>query len=289
MALIVLGATAMAAAQVPGARVVSDAVGRALTPVQRILTSGSNTVTGAISGAQDMDSLRRRNEFLEEQNAELTTTNAKVVDLTRENQALRSELVFKRDRVDLDLMGVSVIGEKVAEEPGNLRHTVKLNVGAAEGVEQWMPVANHVGLVGQVVHAAPHWSDVLLITDPASRVQGRIERTRETGVVFGSTTGELVLRYIRQDLEGEAPVVQEGDLVYTSGLSQRFPPSILIGQVVEVRQSDEHTHQEAVVRPAVGFGALEVALVVRDWIPLSEEEAADTFAPLGPPADRSGE
>ena len=51
---------------------------------------------------------------------------------------------------------------------------------------------------------------------------------------------------------------------------------LLIGQVVEVRQSDEQTHQEAIVRPAVDFGAVETALVVRDWIPVAGSE------PIGP-------
>jgi rod shape-determining protein MreC len=278
MALVVLGATSLAAVQVPGVRTISDALGRALTPVQQVLTGGSTAVSGAISGAQELETLRQRAEELERQNAELTTTNAKVVNLTRENRSLRMELDFKRIRVDLDLMGASIIGVKVSEEPGNLRHSMKLNVGSDEGVEQWMPVANHVGLVGQVIHAAPHWSDVLLITDPTSRVQGRIERTRETGVVFGSPTGELLLRYVRQDRDGESPTVQVGDLVHTSGLSQRFPPSILIGQVTEIRQSDEQTHQEAVVRPAVSFGAIEVALVIRDWIPPGDDGAAEEGA-----------
>ena len=278
MALVVLGATGLAAVKVPGATPLNDAVGRALTPIQRALTVSAASVSGILSGARDLQRLRQTNDALETRNAELIAENTKLNDLIRENRALRDELAFARDRVDLDLMGSSVSGAKVAEEPGNLRHTIKLDVGIRDGVQAWMPVANHIGLVGQVTHAAPYWCDVLLVTDPASQVQARIARSRYTGVVSGSAVGELVMRYIPQETGDGDPIVESGDLVYTSGLSQRFPPNILIGQVTDVRQSDEQTHQEAVIRPAVDFGTLELALVVRDWLPVT---VGDGTSPSG--------
>jgi len=267
MALVVLGATGLAAGRVPMASTMTDHVGRLLAPVQRPLSATARGLADLVRDAREMERLRARVEELERSNAELVTQHAKFVDLIRENRNLRGEMAFARERVDLDLMGASLIGRRVADEPGNLRHTIKLDVGERDGVLAWMPVATHLGLVGQVVHAAPYWCDVLLITDPASRVEGRVARSRHTGVVTGTPHGQLVMRYIEQGRDGSDPVVQAGDLIYTSGLSQRFPPMILIGQVTEVRQSDEQAHQEAVVRPAVGFGSLEVALVVRGWIP----------------------
>jgi len=236
-------------------------------------------VSGLLSGARDLQRLRQTNDDLASRNAELIAENTKLNDLIRENRALRDELAFARARVDLDLTGASVSGRKVAEEPGNLRHTIKLDVGSRDGIRDWMPVANHVGLVGQVIHAAPYWCDVLLVTDPASQVEGRIARSRHTGVVGGTSVGELVMRYIPQETGDGEPIVQAGDLVYTSGLSERYPPNILIGQVTEVRQSDEQTHQEAVIRPAVDFGTLEIALVVRDWLPVTPGDDAESSRP----------
>jgi rod shape-determining protein MreC len=274
MALVVLGATGLAVVRVPGAAPLNDAVGRALTPIQRILTGSAAAVSNLISDTRNLDRLRADNARLEAQNAELVAEGTKLGELIRENRALRDELGFARTRIDLDLTGASVAGVKVAEEPGNLRRTIKLDIGTRDGVRPWMPVANHVGLIGQVVRAAPSWCDVMLVTDPASSVQARIERSRHTGVVTGGSAGELVMRYIPQETGDGQAAVQVGDLVYTSGLSQRFPPMLLIGQVTAVRQSDEQTHQEAVVRPAVDFDTLEIVLVVRDWLPAAEDDAA---------------
>ena len=267
MALAVLGAAGLASGNVPVGNTVSDAVGRALTPIQEPLAGSARAVSKLAGDVREMSGLRERVAELERENAELVTQNAKMVDLIRENRTLRGEVGFARQRIDLDLRGASIIGNRVAEEPGNLRHTIKLDIGERDGVAAWMPVANHLGLVGQVMRTAPHWCDVLLVTDPTSSVEGRIARSRQTGIVSGTPDGQVVMRFLQQDREGDAPVVQVGDLVHTSGLSQRFPPMLLIGQVIEVRQSDAQAHQEAVVRPAVNFGSLEVALVVTDWIP----------------------
>lgn len=267
MVLVLVGATGLAAGQLPGGAALTNTAGRLAGPIQRPLTSASRGLSAFVRDLRQMDALRGQLSDLETQNAELVTQNAKMVDLIRENRTLRGELGFVRERVDLDLMGSSIIGHRVAEEPGNVRRSIKLDVGSRDGVETWMPVANHLGLIGQVIHTAPYWSDVLLITDPASKVEGRIARSRHTGIVSGGPDGDLAMRYIEQERDEADPVVQVGDLVYTSGLSQRFPPMILIGQVTRIRQSDEQAHQEAIVRPAVNFGALEAALVVRDWLP----------------------
>lgn len=283
MALVLLGATGVAVVRVPGAGTVNDAVGRALTPVQGALTGSSATIAKMVSDARDMERFRTDNERLTIENAQLTADNAKVMELIRENQALRSELDFARQRIDLDLAGASVTGKKVAEEPGNVRRTIKLDVGTSDGVMPWMPVANHVGMIGQTTHSAPYWSDVLLITDPASNVQARVARSRHTGIVSGGPGGDLVMRYIPQVTDDGEPPVREGDLVYSSGLSQRFPPMLLIGQVTSVRQSDEKTHQEAIVRPAVDFHTLELALVIRDWLPPTAGGGPDGSPPDGSP------
>jgi rod shape-determining protein MreC len=282
MALVVFAMTGLAVRSAGAPTVVDRALGRITTPVQRLLTGATGGVHDIVGGLRDLDNLRRRNAALEEQASALEVENTKVKDLEREVGQLRDELNFKRQRVDLSLTGASVVGHEIAGEPGSLLHTIKIDVGSRDGVGKGMPVASSRGLVGEVAATGPYWSDVRLITDPASGVWGRIQRSRATGVVFGSTTGELRMRFLPQNTPDEPPNVAEGDLVYTSGLSPQYPPLILIGQVVSVLQSDEKTHQEAVVRPSVSFNALEVVLVVNHWLPAPGAEVTGADATSGP-------
>ncbi len=269
MALVVLGATGIAVVD-RAAAPVEDAAGRVLAPAQRILHSLGNHMDASARGSRDAAALRGQVAELQEANAELEMNNLKTGDLVNEVTQLRDLLDFAHQRVDLDLRGASVVGRKVAEESGNLLHTVKVDIGREDGVQAGLPVATDRGLVGRIERAGSSWSDVLLITDPRSAVVARIERTRATGVVFGTPSGELRMRYVPQNA-GEEPNVQVGDVVFTSGLSDQFPSMIPIGQIVEIRQRDVETHQEAVVRPSVDMDRLEFVLVVTAYRPIGED------------------
>jgi rod shape-determining protein MreC len=261
MASLLAGLTSIAVVD-RAAAPLQDVTSRAFAPVQSVLRGVALGAARLTGGARDIAALNEQVRALQATNNQLAVDILKTNDLARENEQLRDLLDFARQRVDLDLRGASVIGRTIAEEPGTLRHTIKLDLGHSEGVEVGMPVANDRGLIGRVSRVGATWSDVLLITDPASAVQARIERSRETGVVFGTTNGELRLRFVPQDIDGE-PNVQVGDVVFTSGLSREFPQMIPIGQVITVDQSDVETHQEAVVRPTVDFTTLELVLVVQ--------------------------
>jgi rod shape-determining protein MreC len=272
MAVVLLGATVLSNVRIPGAPLLGGILGDLLAPAQSVLTGVASSVNGVVGGTRDVDKLRSRLAEIESEYAVLQTANTKLGELKQENDSLRALLAFKRTRIDLDLRGASIVARKVAEEPGSLMHTVWLDVGTRQGVKRGMPVANDRGLVGQVVEADANRCAVQLILDPASRVVGRIQRSRATGIVVGTTTGQLVMRYIPQDLPGAPHNVQVGDVVVTSGLleeglAQRFPPEVPLGQVIEVRQSDVDTHQEAIVRPTVDFNGLEQVLVVYGWSP----------------------
>lgn len=284
VALVVLGLASSIVEYVPGVKPLTELAGQALTPVQRAVTQATARVRAVAAGSRDLEVLNAQVAGLEEENARLKADNLRLNGLQREVSDLRDALQFKNARPDLDLMGASIVGGVAAWEPGHLTRSVKLDVGRTHGVKARMTVANHRGLIGQVVRVADQWSDVLLITDPSSAVSARIDRSREAGMVFGSPNGDLIMRYIPQGQSDGPPRVEVGDLVFTSGQSQRFPPQILIGQVVEVHQDDYDTFQEAVIRPSVDFNALESAMLITAWTPL-DEEGADGGAPESGAAD----
>ncbi len=289
VAVLFLGIAGALVRYVPGAEALSQAAERALTPLQSGISQTSRRIRSTASQTSDVDRLRQRVDELTAENERLQNENLQAQDLRRENRQLRDELGFVHQRPDLDLMGAAISGHRVASEPGPILRSIKLDIGRSEGLQSRMTVVNHRGLIGQVTRLSEHWSDVMLVTDPRSRVSARIDRSGKTGMVFGSLSGELVMRHIPQNQEDAEPNVQVGDIVETSGMSRRFPAQIIIGQVMEVRQNDVAKWQEALVRPTVDFGALEVAMIIRDWVPDPDseldEEAGDEADPVdGRPA-----
>lgn len=263
---------------VPGAESLAARVDRALIPLQQGLSTAALNLRTLAQPGQDAASLRAEVARLSAELDRLQVAAQQVDDLRRENRDLREQLGFRRGRPDLDLEGASIVGRSIAAEPGPVLRSIKLDIGRRDGVLPRMTVVSHRGLVGQVLRQDAQWSEVLLITDPRSRVVGRIARSRATGMVFGLPGGGLVMRHIPQDPEGGPPHVQVGDIVETSGMSRRFPGQLIVGQVTAVRQNDVAKWQEATIRPSVDFDALELVMVITGWRQGEESEDAPALA-----------
>ncbi|MFN8422429.1 MAG: rod shape-determining protein MreC [Anaerolineae bacterium] len=230
-----------------GPAVLNAAAARVLAPITRVLRGAREQVAVVSTSTQRIEALIARNAQLEQQYAQAQVEATKYGQLKRENEQLRKLFGFKKARIDLDLLGASVRAGVVGGEPGALVHAVWIDQGADDGVVVGNPVASDRGLIGRVVRVYDGASQVQLINDGGSAVGARVERSRATGMLFGSASGEMTLRFIPQNGPGMPPNVVVGDVVHTSGLdsADSFPGMMPIGQVVAVRQSDERPNQEA--------------------------------------------
>jgi len=266
-ALVLAGVLVGLARGWQGPAVINAAAARVLAPITHGLRGVRAQVGFVSTSARRLEALEAENAQLRQENARQQVDQTKLGQLERENSRLKDLLGFKNDRLDLDLLGASVRAAVIGAEPGGLVHGIWIDQGRDDGVEAGDPVVTERGLVGRVVRVFGQASQVQLIRDGASAVGARVERSGAPGMLFGSASGALTLRYVPQNGTGQPPNVVVGDIVHTSGLDQDrgFPKLIPIGQVTEVRQSDERPHQEAVVRPSVDLANLEAVLVVTAW------------------------
>lgn len=173
----------------------------------------------------------------------------------RENERLRRLLGFKR-RVPLFYLPARIISSDIL---GQFR-TVTINVGQKAGVRQSYPVVDASGVIGRIVEVEPSYSKVLLMIDPNSSIDGRIERTGARGIIQGRNDKDSILCQFAFSLRTED--VRVGDEIITSGLGQQFPAGLLLGTVVQVSKREVGIFQEATIKPTVDFGRLREVLVV---------------------------
>jgi rod shape-determining protein MreC len=64
-------------------------------------------------------------------------------------------------------------------------------------------------------------------------------------------------------------VIQEGDVVLTSGLGGSYPPDLIIGQIINIRKREADLFQLASVQPIVDFSRLEMVLVITNFRPVN--------------------
>lgn len=227
-------------------------------PVEAAVGYPIQAIGGIFENVHGMAELRQENERLRAEVDRLQQETVLLPELQRENQLLREQLDLRRARPSYQYASGRIIGY----DPDPLVKSIIINLGTRDGIADGMTVVTAQGLVGRVLRTNPNTAKVLLITDVSSSINGLVQSTRARGVVNGSPTGRLVMRYI-----GQSEVVHTGDRVVTSGLGGNFPPGILIGSVIDVRQRDVEMFQEARLEPAVDVNRLEVVLVVTNFLP----------------------
>ncbi|GAB4543248.1 MAG: rod shape-determining protein MreC [Anaerolineae bacterium] len=262
-ALLLLG---LALAQLGYLGPVRNVTRALLVPFQAGLTRVGSDVSDLVRSARDLRDLRQRNAQLEAENNRLSVENARLTEVERENERLRQLLNFTRSNPWYEYKAAAVVGHKIGADTSNLLFSIFIDVGARDGVAVDMPVITDRGLVGRVVAVGPNVAEVLLLIDPSSAVNARVQNSRVTGIVRGSIDSGLTMERIPQ---GET--VSPGDIVLTSGLGGNFPDKLVIGQITEVTQRDSDMFQTARVRPTVDFGKLEEVLVIVTFTPTDFE------------------
>jgi rod shape-determining protein MreC len=219
-----------------------------------------------LTAPRDMASLRQRNVELEAEVAELQSQVIQLQQEVGETQILAALVDFSRANPENTYRGAAVIGF----DPSPFLHYVIINRGSNDGILRGMPVVTDQGLVGRVDAVIADAARVQLITDPASKVNVRIQNAEEDATLSGSVTGDVTLDQIPQD-----SALQAGDLVLTSGLGGGYPPDLIIGQIINVRARDFDLFQQATVQPVVDFNQLQIVLIIVNFKPVD-------FSPLIP-------
>ncbi len=228
--------------------------------LQRVVSSPAQAISGAIDDLAEYRRQKQRIDDLEEAlavyQAELAQLREKGADYDR----LAALLDYNRfGPEDHEYVTCDVIG---MDTSGFVR-AIQIDCGRRDGVELMDPVVTERGLVGRVTQVSATGAEVLLVTDPTSRVNARLQSTREDGVVSGQLVGDLLMSFI--PLEAQ---VREGDLVLTNGLGQMLPADLLVGQVLSVSLSEDELYQEARVRSLVDFDRLEIVQVIINFEPV---------------------
>ncbi len=259
---LVLGVASIVLCRLTQATFVESGSSLVTGPAQVVVGYPIRAVSDLLQGIRGISELRSENERLRAELDRLHQEVAAMPEIQRENQLLREQLDLRRTRPTYQYSAGRIIGY----DPNPLVKSIIINIGTRDGIADGMTVVTPQGIVGRVVRASPGTSKVLLVTDVSSSINGMLQTTRARGVVNGSSTGRLVMRYI-----GQSEVVHTGDRVITSGLGGNFPPGLLIGSVIDVRQKDVDMFQEARLEPAVDVDRLEQVLVITNFLPTKLE------------------
>ena len=182
----------------------------------------------------------------------LKLENSRYQEVLLANQRLHTLLNFQQN-TDEPLLPARVIGW----DSSGLFKSITIDKGEHDGLMINMPVVNAEGVVGRVVSVCPDYSQVLLITDQNSAVDGLVQRSRGRGTLRGRGSSECYFDYVIKTCEIEA-----GDTIVTSGMGGVFPKGLYLGAVTKIKDARSKLFKDVRVVPAVDFSTLEEVLIV---------------------------
>jgi rod shape-determining protein MreC len=247
---------------------VGNGVGSAINSVQGVVYKVSSKIKNSFSFILNIGDVKNENEELKKENEKLKFNATQNEILRKENDRLRDMLEFADVNDQYEYLGVDIQGLA----GNNFFDGYVVNKGEKDGIKKGMIAIEGKGLVGQVTSVGSNWSIVQSICNENMAVAGYVSSTEESnGIVKGYKGNEdkFLVEITGLSLDSE---IKEGDHILTSGLGERYPRGIKIGEVLEVHQDRAKVVKSAIVKPAVDFNKVEQLVII---VPKEERDVKD--------------
>ena len=240
-----------------------NAIGTVTSSITRIVYSSiasSKEVFTKIFGSK---SIREENEKLKIENAELKEKNVNMENIIAKEDFLKNEYNLYLKNKD-SLLSANVI----ALDSNSLLIRFNINKGSKDGVKVGdIIVQGTVGedentyikaVVGKVIEVGYNWSKVSSLVDSSSNVSFNVVRTQSYGAINGQENNLLSGFMYKSDAD-----IIVGDKLVTSGRGGIFPSDLYIGEVTEVKSSENNLEKKISVKSPVDFTTLFRVFVIR--------------------------
>ena len=240
--------------------VIEESLVYVTSPVEHIASVLFGSIGGMWTDYVALVGVEEENRQLREENRVLLGEAKVAKRFRRENERLKSLLVFKEKNVDLSLAAARVIGRDISPHYRVVR--LALDVGTEDQVTADMPVVTHEGVVGRVTRVSGGYSEVMLVVDARSNISVTIPGKGVSGHLIG--IGDRNEYRARLRFLDQSKPIDTGDVVLTSGLDSVFPPGLEVGVITNAEQSQDGYYYVYQVTPSVNFSLLEEVFVVLD-------------------------
>ena len=260
VAALLLGMTVRDTASNGHLTIFENLAGSLVTPVQNFCATMAKHGGKLIKAYTEYEALEEENAKLKSELASAGTLIRDAEEYANENQSLKAMLGIAEEHADFKFAACLVVGS----DQNGYSHTLTLNQGSADGLEEKDLVITADGVVGYINEVGLTWSKVTTVLDSACEIGAIVTRTQDIGVLDWdyslSEEGLLKLAYLDTGV-----VLNSGDSVETSGVGGVFPKGVLLGRVRELRTESHGISQYAVLEPAVDVDAVRTVFVITNF------------------------
>ncbi|MFA6105114.1 MAG: rod shape-determining protein MreC [Patescibacteria group bacterium] len=179
---------------------------------------------------------------------------ADVKRFSEENAELRRQLNYFQTHTQTHLLA-NVVGKELISSD----QSIIIDRGSNDGLSEGDPaiIGNGI-LIGKIFKVEKSISFIRLLNDNTSRVGSTIlNHDKSLGVIEGGFGISLKMNLIPRD-----EIILVNDQVVTSGLEEKTPRGLLIGNIAEVENEPYKPFQQAVVTPATDYSKISSVSVL---------------------------
>jgi rod shape-determining protein MreC len=237
-------------------------------PVEKGLAVSFDAVAHSTSTYVALYGAKEQAKACETALSEVQRKTMQFSEMKLENERLKQALGYAQTTVEGE-----VLARVIGVNPSMQYRALRIDRGERDGVTVGTAVLTAQGVVGQVIRSVEKSADVLLASDPASRIGGVLQRSRVRGVAVGAQDeSKLQLSFVRRE-----EVIIEGETMVTAGSDGIFPPGIPIGVVRNVTRQTSGLFLAADIVPFADLLHLDEVLV----LPNTSAASPFTSLPLG--------
>jgi rod shape-determining protein MreC len=224
-----------------------------LYPLEYVWHFGTGSLVAGWRRYVALTQAAKENDKLKQQMNQLQTRILNYEEQEQEIGRLRKLLGFSQH-----YEGQRVVAEVVGTAGYRQFYAMRVSKGDADGIRVGMPVVTGSGVVGRVIRAGRHFSDVHILTDSNFYLDVLIQRTRVRGILQGKSGSYTVLAL------NQRTDVKIGDTLITSGIMGAFPKGLPVGKVTRISYESDNVSQLIVVEPWVDHRQVE-EVVILQW------------------------
>lgn len=199
--------------------------------------------------------LRQENDRMRAKVADLYLQLSRLHEDAAEVSRLRAIHAF-RPPEEWRIEGGRVVSHRFG--PHAVVESILVDKGTVSDVHVNTPVITPQGVVGRVLRSSANLSQVLMITDPNSRISAMGRDHRTQGILVGQGPDDfLQMHYVPLN-----DILEEGEVLVTSGMDGIFPKGLPLARVERITRSGVSLFQTVHAVPLADLRNLEEVLLV---------------------------
>ena len=229
-----------------------------IIPMQKGISYVGMWMNDVSDNFETLSELREKNEELQAKVDELTIDNTRLRQEQYELERLRELYKLDENYSDYEKIGAHVI----ANNGSNWFTDFTIDKGSKDGIKVDCNVLAGSGLVGIVTEVGPHYAKVRSIIDDSSNISSMILSTSDTCMVRGDIALAADGRIRFEKLKNNENIIEVGEQVVTSHVSDRFLQGLFIGYISEINVDSNNLTRSGYITPAVDFSQIQEVLVI---------------------------